>query len=224
MTFFIDTKSANLKKTTVVNFIPHIQLIEGMAVTTNPLTEVEETLGYRFSNRSLLEKARTRKKYIDLDPKENNFQDEFCLRGDWILRRHLIESLIELYKKDRSSLIQLLCSLKLKNKHADWKIDYENINDCISKVAGDLQSRALLSEIAKRTKLDRDGFIRTNLSEREAIAKEPDNRVLSETFEAVLCAIYVDSNGEFSSVKAVLDRCYQDLIPLKKSLIPNDIG
>lgn len=127
-----------------------------------------------------------------------------------------LESLIELYKKERSNLVQLLCSLKLKNKHVDWKIDYDNINDCISKVAGDLQSRSLLSEIAIRTKLDKDGFIRTNLSEEEATAKEPDNRVLSETFEAILGAIYVDSGGDFGPVKDVLDTCYQDIIPLKK--------
>lgn len=63
-----------------------------MVLTSDPMTEVEDSLGYSFSDRNLLQKARTRKKYMDLDPEEKNFQDEFCLRGDWLLRWYLLRA------------------------------------------------------------------------------------------------------------------------------------
>ncbi len=126
---------------------------------------IEETLCYTFSDKSLLERALTRKAYA-LEQKQKNIeckdQEIFRTLGDAVLKMVLIDLLIECGVKSRGEITSRKKSLEREEGLAE-----------ISKALG----------IGSYLRLGKG-------EEKQNAAEEP--YVLAETFEAVIGAIYLD--------------------------------
>jgi ribonuclease-3 len=132
---------------------------------------IEEALGYTFSNKSLLERALTRKAYA-LEQKQQNIECEdqeiFQTLGDAVLKLILVEHLIETGSDTRENITN------------------EKMN---------LESRVRLAEISRQ--LGIGTFIKLGIGEIRQKAHEKQS-VLAETLEALIAAIYLDGGYNVS--------------------------
>ena len=180
--------------------------MDPVSESENALEDLQKNISYYFKaeNIGLLERARTRKKYYeDVAHSQGEYQDELSLMGDWILRRYLVERLIGMFHKQNGKLISLLEKMNA-DFNKDWKLDTCSLNDCVSKAASVLQDSQTLTSIGKSMKLDQPFLIKTNKSEADDLKKGmPDNRILSETVEAIIATI--DKDGGSEAVEKVLN-------------------
>jgi ribonuclease-3 len=130
---------------------------------------IEESLGYTFSNKSLLDRALTRKAYA-LEQKQQNIECEdqeiYRTLGDAVLKTVLIDLLIKSGVNSRGEITSRKKSLERQEGLAE-----------VSKRIG-IGSVLKLGKGEEKQKADEEPY------------------VLAETFEAVIGAIYLDDGFE----------------------------
>jgi ribonuclease-3 len=141
---------------------------------------IEEALGYTFSNKSLLERALTRKAYA-LERKQQNIECEdqeiYRTLGDAVLKTVLIDLLIKSGINSRGEITSRKKSLEREEGLAK-----------ISKLIG-IGSFLKLGKGEKKQRADEEPY------------------VLAETFEAVIGAIYLD--GGFEACRETIGKLFE---------------
>lgn len=132
--------------------------------------ELENKLGYSFKDKNLLIRALTRKDAIEKNqiPHDFGHQEIFSTLGDAILKAVLVHQLIE-------------AGCDTAKKITDDKKEIEN--------------RDVLATISKELMID-DSMLMSNGEEKQRANEMPTP--LAETLEAVIGAIYLDSDYETS--------------------------
>lgn len=144
---------------------------------------MEENINYSFSNKYFLERALTRKAYA-LEQKQQNKecddQEIYRTLGDAILKAVLVELLINAGCKTRE---------EITNKKKD------------------LEREEMLAKLARQFNVG--DSVKLGVGERRQRAeKEP--KVLAETLEALIGAIYLD--GGYNVSREVITRWFKDLL------------
>ncbi|MCZ7385280.1 MAG: hypothetical protein O8C63_11105 [Candidatus Methanoperedens sp.] len=137
---------------------------------------IEEALGYTFSNKSLLERALTRKAYAnELKQQNQECEDQEIYRtlGDAVLKTILVDRLIESGYKTREDI-------------TNRKME--------------LESEEGLAKISRT--LGIGSSIRLGIGEKKQKANEKQY-VLAETLEAIIGAIFLDG-GYDASKKTII--------------------
>ncbi len=141
---------------------------------------IEESLGYTFSNKSLLDRALTRKAYA-LEQKQQNIecddQEIYRTLGDAVLKTVLIDLLIKSGVNSRGEITSRKKNLEREEGLAE-----------ISKHVG-------IGSVLKLGKGE----------EKQRADEEP--YVLAETLEAVLGAIYLD--GGFEACRETIEKLFE---------------
>ena len=141
---------------------------------------LEENLGYVFTNKSLLDRALTRKAYA-LEQRQQNKESEdqeiFRTLGDAVLKAVLIDLLIENGCSTRDEI-------------TSRKKNYEREEG--------------LAEVSKR--LGIGSALKLGKGEEKQKAQE-EPYVLAETFEAVIGAVYLD--GGFEATKRTIMKLFE---------------
>ena len=138
---------------------------------------IEENLGYKFKNKSLLDRALTRKAYAleqHQQNKECEDQEIYRTLGDAVLKAVLIDL-----------LIKSGCSTR----------------DEITSRKKSLEREEGLAQISKS--IDVGNYLKLGKGEEKQKAQE-EPYVLAETFEAIIGAIYLD--GGFDASKRTIER------------------
>ncbi len=141
---------------------------------------LEENLGYKFKNKSLLDRALTRKAYAleqHQQNKECEDQEIYRTLGDAVLKAVLIDLLIKSGCSTRGEITSRKKSLEREEG---------------------------LAEISKR--LGVGSFLKMGKGEEKQKAQE-EPYVLAETFEAVIGAIYLD--GGFGASKRTIGKLFE---------------
>jgi ribonuclease-3 len=141
---------------------------------------LEENLGYVFKNKSLLDRALTRKAYALEQHQQNNECDDqeiYRTLGDAVLKAVLIDL-----------LIKSGCCTR---------------GDITSRKKG-LEREEGLAEVSKRIGLG--SFLKLGKGEEKQKAQD-EPYVLAETFEAVIGAIYLD--GGFEASKRTIEKLFE---------------
>lgn len=145
--------------------------------------KIEENIGYYFSNKSLLNRALTRKAYALEQKQLEKFcedQEIFRTLGDAVLKIILIDMLINSGSNTRDEIT-------------------------IKKI--ELERKESLASIAQELKIGK--FIKMGVGEKkQKIDEEP--KVLAETLEALAGAIYLD--GGFEVSKKVINKWFENKI------------
>jgi len=145
---------------------------------------IEKNLGYSFSDKNLLNRALTRKAYA-LEQKQRNRdcedQEIFRTLGDAILKSVLVDLLIKSGCKTRGEITD-------KKKRLERE-------EMLAKICQDLRIGP---------------FIKLGIGEKKQKADE-EPRVLAETLEALIGAIYLD--GGYDSSKEVITRWFENSCP-----------
>lgn len=132
---------------------------------------IEEVLGYTFSNKSLLERALTRKAYAN-ELKQQNLECEdqeiYRTLGDAVLKTVLVDRLIASGYKTREDITNR--KMELESEEGLAKISWE---------------------------LGIGSSIRLGIGEKKQKANEKQY-VLAETLEAIIGAIYLDGGYDAS--------------------------
>ena len=140
---------------------------------------LEENLGYVFKNKSLLDRALTRKAYA-LEQRQQNKESEdqeiFRTLGDAVLKAVLIDLLINSGCSTRGEITSRKKSLEREEG---------------------------LAEISKR--LEMGSVLKLGKGEEKQNAQE-EPYVLAETFEAVIGAVYLD--GGFEATKRTIEKLF----------------
>jgi ribonuclease-3 len=143
-------------------------------------TMIEKNLGYSFTDKNLLNRALTRKAYA-LEQKQQNQdcedQEVFRTLGDAILKAVLVDLLIKSGCKTRD---------EITNKKKGLERE-----EALAKISQDL-------EIGP--------FIKLGIGEEKQKANE-EPKVLAETLEALICAIYFD--GGYNASKEVITNWFK---------------
>jgi ribonuclease-3 len=140
---------------------------------------LEENLGYKFKNKSLLDRALTRKAYAleqHQQKKECEDQEIYRTLGDAVLKAVLIDLLI--------------------------KSGYSTRGDITSRKKS-LEREEGLAEISKR--LGVGSVLKLGKGEEKQKAQE-EPYVLAETFEAIIGAVYLD--GGFDASKETIKKLF----------------
>ena len=140
------------------------------------IRELSEILGYEFNNLDLLQQAVTRKSAFleEKVVKKIGHNENLEFFGDSILRAVIDKILIELFPKDNE--------------------------DQLSKKRDDLVSKtSWLSKSAKKLQLGK--FIMMGKGERKNFAGPGEQKILSDVMEAVIGAIFIDSDHDFKLLK-----------------------
>jgi ribonuclease-3 len=141
---------------------------------------IEEALGYTFSNKSLLERALTRKAYA-LEQKQQNIECEdqeiYRTLGDAVLKSVLIDLLIKSGVNSRGEITSRKKSLEREEGLAE-----------VSKRIG-IGSVLKLGKGEEKQKADEEPY------------------VLAETFEAIIGAIFLD--GGFDASKKTIIKWFE---------------
>jgi ribonuclease-3 len=141
---------------------------------------LEKNLGYKFKNKSLLDRALTRKAYAleqHQQNKECEDQEIYRTLGDAVLKAVLIDLLIKSGCSTRGDITSRKKSLEREEG---------------------------LAEISKR--LGIGTFLKLGKGEDKQQAQE-EPYVLAETFEAVIGAVYLD--GGFEATKSTIERLFE---------------
>ncbi len=147
---------------------------------------IEEKMDYHFRDKKLLERALTRKAHaLELKQRNQDCEDQEVFRtlGDAVLKAILVDLLIANGAKTREEI-------------TGRKKDFER-EEALAKFCQEL-------EIAP--------FIKLGVGEEKQNArKEP--KVLAETLEALIGAIYLD--GDYGAAKEVISKWYRSHFTLK---------
>lgn len=141
---------------------------------------LEENLGYKFKNKSLLDRALTRKAYAleqHQQNKECEDQEIYRTLGDAVLKAVLIDLLIKSGCSTRGEITSRKKSLEREEG---------------------------LAEISKR--LGVGSFLKMGKGEEKQKAQE-EPYVLAETFEAIIGAVYLD--GGFGATKRTIEKLFE---------------
>ena len=140
---------------------------------------LEENLGYVFKNKSLFDRALTRKAYaLEQYQQNNECEDQEIYRtlGDAVLKAVLIDLLIKSGCSTRGEITSRKKSLEREER---------------------------LAEISKR--LEIGSVLKLGKGEEKQNAQE-EPYVLAETFEAVIGAVYLD--GGFEATKRTIEKLF----------------
>ena len=141
---------------------------------------LEKNIGYNFSDKSLLERALTRKAYA-LEQKQKNIecedQEVFRILGDAVLSMVLVDLLIKAGNDTRDGITQ-------KRKY--------------------LVREETLAQISRD--LNVGSYIKLGIGEEKQKAQE-EPKVLAETLEALIGGIYLDSG--FDTSKDVITKLFK---------------
>jgi len=141
---------------------------------------LEENLGYKFKNKSLLDRALTRKAYAleqHQQNKECKDQEIYRTLGDAVLKTVLIDLLIKSGCSTRGDITSRKKSLEREEG---------------------------LAQISKR--LGVGSFLKQGKGEKKQNAQE-EPYVLAETFEALIGAIYLD--GGFEASRKTIEKLFE---------------
>ncbi|MDP0499957.1 MAG: ribonuclease III [Verrucomicrobiota bacterium JB022] len=146
----------------------------------NALADFESRIGYHFQDRSLLERALTHPSYIQQNPDEGENNQRLEFLGDAVLSLMLAEKLYAILPRKREGILT-------RNRAA-------------------LAKGAHLSILARQIGLPE--FLR--LSDAEVSNGGRDrNSILEDAFEAVIGAIYLDS--DFETARRIVLPWYGDI-------------
>jgi ribonuclease-3 len=146
--------------------------------------KIEDKLGYKFEKKELLDRALTRKPYaLELKQQGQECEDQEVFRtlGDAVLKAILVDL-----------LMHSGCSTR----------------DEITKKKEGLEREEKLAEIGRGLGIGE--FIRLGAGEKKQKASE-EPKVLAETLEALIGAIYRDRGYEAS--KEVVSKLYEGFLP-----------
>jgi ribonuclease-3 len=146
--------------------------------------KIEDKLGYEFEKKELLDRALTRKAYaLELKQQGQECEDQEVFRtlGDAVLKAILVDL-----------LIQSGCSTREE----------------ITKKKEGLEREERLAEVGRDLGIGK--FISLGAGEKKQKAEE-EPKVLAETFEALIGAIYRDRGYDAS--KEVVTRLYEGFLP-----------
>lgn len=141
---------------------------------------IEDTLGYTFSNKNLLNRALTRKAYANEQKQQSIYcedQEIFRTLGDAILKTVLVDRLIASGCKTREEI-------------TNRKMEIESVEG--------------LARISRE--LGIGASIKLGLGEKKQKANEKQY-VLAETLEALIGAIYLD--GGYEACKEIIIRWFR---------------
>ena len=145
---------------------------------------IEENLGYVFSDKSLLNRALTRKAYaLEQKQRAQDHEDQEIYRtlGDAVLKLALVDLLIKAGCKTRDEITRKKMALEREEG---------------------------LAKIARNLSIG--SFIKLGIGEeKQQAAQEP--KVLAETLEALIGAIYLDAGYDTS--KHVVSVWFKDFLP-----------
>jgi ribonuclease-3 len=145
---------------------------------------IEKNLDYSFSDKGLLNRALTRKAYAleQKQTKNQDYEDQEILRtlGDAVLKATLVDLLIKSGYKTREEITREKIGLERK--------------ETLTKISQDLGIGQ---------------FINVGVGEEKQKANE-EPKVLAETLEALIGAIYLD--GGFNASKEVITEWFSPLI------------
>lgn len=149
---------------------------------------LEQAINYKFKTRSLLIEALTHKSYCINDKKKQAHNERLEFLGDAILGFVLAEQLMQIFPQDNEGLL--------------------------SKKRASLVNQDVLAKKALAYKLETLLIMGPGEKEQESNLKP---RILCSTYEAVLGAIYLDSN--FSQIKAWVENEFKsDIKQIKPDL------
>lgn len=146
---------------------------------------LEQAINYKFKNRNLLIEALTHKSYCINEKKRNPHNERLEFMGDAILGFVLAEQLMQLFPQDNEGLL--------------------------SKKRASLVNQDVLAKKALNYKLEELLIMGPGEKEQESNLKP---RILCSVYEAVLGAIYLDS--DFAQVKAWIQKEFKSDIELIK--------
>ncbi|MCK4810510.1 MAG: dsRNA-specific ribonuclease [Candidatus Omnitrophica bacterium] len=145
---------------------------------------IEENLGYVFSDKSLLERALTRKAYaLEQKQRDQDYEDQEIYRtlGDAVLKLALVDLLIKAGCQTRDEITRKKMALEREEG---------------------------LAKIARNLLIG--SFIKLGIGEEKQQADQ-EPKVLAETLEALIGAIYFDAGYETS--KRVVTEWFKDFLP-----------
>ena len=164
--------------------------------------EIEEKIGYKFKNKSLLKQAFTRESYcnelhaVGVNAQSNEVL-EFC--GDSVLGASVITILMEKYSAIGSD------GMKSKLDEGDF-----------SNIKSRLSDKRMLSERIYELGLY-EYLLLNKGDEKMNIATQPS--VMEDLFESIVGAIYFDSNKDMSLVISIINR----MLDVERYLEGNDV-
>lgn len=141
---------------------------------------IEENLGYKFKNKSLLDRALTRKAYaLEQHQQKREYEDQEIYRtlGDAVLKAVLIDLLIKSGCSTRGEITNRKKSLEREEGLAQIGRNID-LGSCLNLGKGEGKQKA---------------------------QEEP--YVLAETFEAVIGAIFLDSG--FEATKNIIEKLFE---------------
>lgn len=132
---------------------------------SDPLAQLEETIGHRFRDRTLLERAVTHPSYLQDHPATTESYQRLEFLGDAVLQLVLTEALFDLYPQEREGVL--------------------------SKRRAALANGTFLSGLAREIGLD--ACLRLGASEESSGGRERPG-ALEDAMEALIGALYLDSD------------------------------
>ncbi len=141
---------------------------------------IEETLGYSFKNAAYLERALTRKAYANEQKQQHKDCDDqeiYRTLGDSVLKLALVDMLIKSGCDTRDDITLMKKDLEREEKLAEFGRNF-GIGHAIKLGIGEKKQRA-----------------------------EAEPKVLAETLEAIIAAIYYD--GGFEAAKETIGKWYK---------------
>ena len=146
------------------------------------LLEIEETIGYEFTNRGLVLDAMTRRSYWHENREAcNSHNERLEFLGDAVLGLAVADILFRTFPEDEEGELQ--------------------------KKRSSLVNRSALAGLMRQLNLGR--FIRMGRGDELSRCRERDS-VLADTLEAIIAAVYVDKG--FSAAEKMIERHFYPLI------------
>ncbi len=161
-----------------------VNAVETLKSKNNSLENLEKNIGYKFNDQSLMVNALQHRSYTN-ESTDEKLEDNERLE-------FLGDAVIE------------LCISQLLMEHAPNKNEGE-----LSKLRANLVNEPALAHMARKIQLGR--FIFLGKGERLSNGREKDS-ILSDTFEALIAAIYLDSN--FDTVYSHINQMFSEKIKI----------
>lgn len=161
-----------------------INAIETLHSKNNSLEILEKNINYKFTNQGLLLNALNHRSYVnESSDKELKDNERLEFLGDAVIE---------------------LCITQLLMEHAPKKDEGE-----LSKLRSNLVSEPALASMARKINLGK--FILLGKGELLSNGREKDS-ILSDTFEAVIAAVYLDSN--FDTAYSQINQLFSEEIKI----------
>jgi ribonuclease III len=139
--------------------------LRNVTTSNDPLSQLESRLGYTFRDRNRLLEALTHASYLQDDPLAGPNNQRLEFLGDTVLQFILTDALYAEFPNEREGILSRKRAILTKGK--------------------------FLTQMARSLQLE--AYIRLNKSEEEAGGRERAS-ILEDCFEALLGAIYLDSD------------------------------